>query len=126
MARGGDVGRGRSARRPLLRAVVPVVAVLCSFVAPDARGMQPARTRRGQTGRAQRTSASATAARNVARSSGCSRRNAQAGALPLSALHRRQLVTRFPSDWSPPRMRGSTWSSVRSADGCASPQYTQR
>ncbi len=45
MDRRGDAGGGRSARWPLLRAVAPHAAALCSVVASDAHGMQPARTR---------------------------------------------------------------------------------
>ena len=41
----------------------------------------------------------------------------------LQALH---AVTRFPKEWSPPRMRGCTWSTVSSPTSNRSPQYTHR
>src|SRR5207244_1383324 len=53
--------------------------------------------------------------RKLARSSGSSASHAQAASEPLRPLHALQAVTRFPSELSPPRMRGCTWSS----DSCS-------
>ncbi len=53
-------------------------------------------------------------------------RKAARGVLPLRVLQPLQAVTRLPGDPSPPRIRGWTWSTLRSSGSCTSPQYTQR
>jgi len=47
-------------------------------------------------------------------------------ASPLSWLHRKQAITRFPGACVPPREMGSTWSSVANSGVRGVAQYTQR
>src|SRR5688572_7474282 len=84
-----------------------------------------ARISRAQTCFACPVSLCSTAVRKFALTSGRDDRYCHAASPAFDRLHSRQHETRLPSESSPPRIFGSTWSSVSSCGGKGSAQYTQ-